>query len=149
MVELKQVKELIELLKENNLDEILVEGKDDKIHIKSNVAPKAVPTFAAPQVAPVANHAPTVTPTQDATNTIDETKQIKSPMVGTFYAKPTPESKEFVAIGDSIKKGQALCIIEAMKTMNKIDADKNGIIKQILIKDGQAVEFDEPLFVIE
>jgi len=147
MTELKQVKELIKLLKENNLDEILVEEKDNKIHIKSNMISQTASNFATPQiVTPIINSVP-VAP--EEINTVDESKQIKSPMVGTFYAKPTPDSAEFVAIGDKVKIGQSLCIIEAMKTMNKIEADKDGIIKQILVENGQAVEFDEPLFVIE
>ena len=74
---------------------------------------------------------------------------IRSPMVGTFYRSPSPDAKAFVEVGQSVKVGDALCIVEAMKMMNRIEADKAGVIKAILINDGEAVEFDEPLIVIE
>ncbi|HHF3819966.1 TPA: acetyl-CoA carboxylase biotin carboxyl carrier protein, partial [Haemophilus influenzae] len=74
---------------------------------------------------------------------------VRSPMVGTFYRSPSPEAKAFVEVGQSVKVGDALCIVEAMKMMNRIEADKAGVVKAILINDGDAVEFDEPLIVIE
>jgi len=149
----KQVKELVDLLTKNNLDELLIEDKDLKIHLKRNGEPKviAAPVAAAPvapvaaqaQVAPVAPVAPV------AEKAADESKMLKSPMVGTFYTKPGPDAASFVKAGDKVKVGQELCIIEAMKTMNRIDSDRNGTVKQILVEDGQGVEFDEPLFIIE
>lgn len=139
-----QVKELVNLLIENNLDEIKVEDGDLKIHLKRNggvVAAPVAPIASAPVVAaPVAQIAAPVASSANA---------MKSPMVGTFYTKPSPDAKDFVKVGDKVKVGQELCIIEAMKTMNRIESDRNGVVKQILVEDGTAVEFDEPLFVIE
>ncbi|HAG52875.1 MAG TPA: acetyl-CoA carboxylase biotin carboxyl carrier protein [Alphaproteobacteria bacterium] len=148
----KQVKELVELLTKNNLDELLIEDKDLKIHLKRNGEPKVIAAPAPVVAAPVA---PAVTQTQAApvaapvAEVADESKMLKSPMVGTFYTKPGPDADVFVKVGDKVKVGQEICIIEAMKTMNRIESDRNGIIKQILLEDGQGVEFDEPLFIIE
>lgn len=150
----KQVKELVDLLTKNNLDELLIEEKDLKIHLKRNTETKvvaaAMPAPAAPvatapvaPVAPVAEAEPAKAPAVNSANTM------KSPMVGTYYAKPGPDAAEFVKVGDKVKVGQELCIIEAMKTMNRIESDRNGVIKQILVEDGQGLEFDEPLFIIE
>ncbi len=75
--------------------------------------------------------------------------QVRSPMVGTFYRSPSPEAKAFVEVGQTVKVGDALCIVEAMKMMNRIEADKAGVVKAILVNDGEAVEFDQPLIVIE
>jgi acetyl-CoA carboxylase biotin carboxyl carrier protein len=150
----KQVKELVELLTKNNLDELLIEEKDLKIHLKRNTETKVVAAPAvAPVAAPVAAPAPAApvaaAPVSQAAPAADDAKALKSPMVGTFYLKPSPDAAEFVKVGDKVKVGQEICIIEAMKTMNRIESDRNGTIKQILAEDGQGVEFDEPLFIIE
>ena len=97
-------------------------------------APAAAPVAAAPAEAPVAEISG---------------HQVRSPMVGTFYRSPSPEAKAFVEVGQTVKVGDALCIVEAMKMMNRIEADKAGVVKAILVNDGEAVEFDQPLIVIE
>tara|TARA_Y100001960_G_scaffold333814_1_gene441181 strand:- start:297 stop:740 length:444 start_codon:yes stop_codon:yes gene_type:complete len=142
-----QVKELVNLLIENNLDEIKVEDGDLKVHLKRNTGVVAAPVApVAPVAAPVA--APAAAPVEQAAPAVSAENAIKSPMVGTFYTKPGPDAPAFVKVGDKIKVGQELCIIEAMKTMNRIEADRSGVVKEILVEDGQGVEFDEPLFVI-
>ena len=153
-VNTKQVKDLVELLTKNNLDELLIEDKELKIHLKRNTetkvvaAPAAMP--AAPVAAPVAAPAPAVEATPaPAAAPVNDANVLKSPMVGTFYSKSSPDAPSFVKVGDKVKVGQELCIIEAMKTMNRIESDRNGTVKQILVEDAQGVEFDEPLFVIE
>lgn len=117
------------------------------------VAPAAVQYAAAPVVAPTPAAAPAQAPAAatPAPAASDELSGhlVRSPMVGTFYRSPSPEAKAFVEVGQSVKVGDALCIVEAMKMMNRIEADKAGVVKAILINDGNAVEFDEPLIVIE
>lgn len=117
------------------------------------VAPAAVQYAAAPVVAPTPAAAPAQAPAAatPAPAASDELSGhlVRSPMVGTFYRSPSPEAKAFVEVGQSVKVGDALCIVEAMKMMNRIEADKAGVVKAILINDGDAVEFDEPLIVIE
>ena len=114
------------------------------------VAPAAIQYAAAP-VAPVA--APAVAPAAVAPAEAPAAEvsghQVRSPMVGTFYRSPSPEAKAFVEVGQTVKVGDALCIVEAMKMMNRIEADKAGVVKAILVNDGEAVEFDQPLIVIE
>lgn len=149
-VNTKQVKELVELLTKNNLDELLIEEKELKIHLKRNTETKVVAAPAAIQAAPVAPApAAEVAPAPAAAPAVNDANVLKSPMVGTFYSKSSPDSPSFVKVGDKVKVGQELCIIEAMKTMNRIESDRNGTVKQILVEDAQGVEFDEPLFVIE
>ena len=117
------------------------------------VAPAAVQYAAAPVVAPTPAAAPAQAPVAATPAPVasDELSGhlVRSPMVGTFYRSPSPEAKAFVEVGQSVKVGDALCIVEAMKMMNRIEADKAGVVKAILINDGDAVEFDEPLIVIE
>lgn len=141
-----QVKELVNLLIENNLDEIKVEDGDLKIHLKRNTG-----VVAAPMAAPVMAQAPVAAPAAPkAEEPVTSTENaMKSPMVGTYYNKPSPDAADFIKVGDKVKVGQELCIIEAMKTMNRIEADRNGTVKQILVENGQGVEFDEPLFIID
>ena len=114
------------------------------------VAPAAIQYAAAP-VAPVA--APAAAPAAAAPAEAPAAEisghQVRSPMVGTFYRSPSPEAKAFVEVGQTVKVGDALCIVEAMKMMNRIEADKAGVVKAILVNDGEAVEFDQPLIVIE
>ena len=141
------VKELAELLSANELTEIEVEDGDRKIRVKRDAAPvmayapapAAVAAPAAPAAAPIADVAPAATPV-DA---------VKSPMVGTAYLSSEPGAKPFIAVGASVKQGDTLLIIEAMKVMNPIQAPKAGKVTQILVGDSQPVEFDQPLVVIE
>jgi acetyl-CoA carboxylase biotin carboxyl carrier protein len=152
-MDLRKLKTLVDLVSESNISELEITETDGKVRIV-----KAVPGIvAAPMVmaAPVAAALPTpaahgadAAPAADE-EPVDEGHIVKSPMVGTFYRAATPGGKPLVEIGSSIKQGEALCIIEAMKIMNEIDADEGGKITKILVENGQAVEFGQPLFVID
>ena len=155
-MDIRKIKKLIELVEESGITELEVQEEEGTVRISRAapaVAPAAVQYAAAPVVAPTPAAAPTQTPAAatPAPAASDELSGhlVRSPMVGTFYRSPIPEAKAFVEVGQSVKVGDALCIVEAMKMMNRIEADKAGVVKAILINDGDAVEFDEPLIVIE
>ncbi|OED40884.1 acetyl-CoA carboxylase, biotin carboxyl carrier protein [Endozoicomonas sp. (ex Bugula neritina AB1)] len=150
-MDIRKVKKLIELLEESGIDELEIHEGEESVRISrySQHAPVAATpiTYAAPAApasAPVATEAvaPAATVSEPAGH------QVTSPMVGTFYASPSPTSPSFVEIGQQIQEGDVLCIVEAMKMMNQIKADKSGTVKAILAENGQAVEFDQPLFTI-
>jgi acetyl-CoA carboxylase biotin carboxyl carrier protein len=146
-VDIKLVRQLAELLNETGLTEIEVEDDDRKIRVArtvqaASVAVAAPAPAAAPAAAPVA--AP-VAPTPPA----DHPGALKSPMVGTVYLAASPEAAPFVSVGDSVKEGDTVVIIEAMKVMNPITATKGGKVTQVLVANGQPVEYDQPLVVIE
>ena len=148
-MDLRKLKTLIDLVSESNVSELEITEAEGKIRIvKAGVAvaqPYLAPVAAAtPGVAPAPAVAPVVT-----TEPVPPGHTVKSPMVGTFYRSASPEAATFVEIGASIKVGQTLCIIEAMKILNEIDADKTGTVTQILCENGQAVEYGQALFVIE
>ena len=149
-MDIRKIKKLIELVEESGITELEVQEEEGTVRI-SRAAPAAVQYAAAPVVAPTPAAAPAQAPAAAASATSDELSGhlVRSPMVGTFYRSPSPEAKAFVEVGQSVKVGDALCIVEAMKMMNRIEADKAGVVKAILINDGDAVEFDEPLIVIE
>jgi acetyl-CoA carboxylase biotin carboxyl carrier protein len=138
------VRELAELLSANALTEIEVEDGDRKIKVRR----EAAPVIAAAPAAPPAAAAPP--PASPAAPAVDEVpaNAVKSPMVGTCFLSPQPGSPPFVAVGDSVKAGDTLLIIEAMKVMNPITAPAAGTVKQLLVSDGQPVEFDQPLVVV-
>ena len=151
-MDIRKVKKLIELLEESGIAEIEIKEGEESVRIsRSSSLPAAAPIAAPAPVAapvaaaPVAEAAPVVAaePAAPAGHTVN------SPMVGTFYRAPSPDANNFVEVGDSVAVGDTLCIVEAMKMMNQIEADKAGTIKAILIDDAAPVEFDEPLFVIE
>ncbi|MDX1703122.1 MAG: acetyl-CoA carboxylase biotin carboxyl carrier protein [Altererythrobacter ishigakiensis] len=151
-IDSKLVRELAELLNETGLTEIEVEDDDRKIRVARGggvpsyaAAPVAVPAPAPAAAAPAAA-APT--PAAGEAPAEDHGDAIKSPMVGTAYLAPEPEADNFVKVGDSVKEGDTLLIVEAMKVMNPIPADKSGTVKAILVDNGQPVEFDQPLVVI-
>ena len=155
-MDIRKIKKLIELVEESGITELEVQEEEGTVRISRAapaVAPAAVQYAAAPVVAPTPAAAPAQAPAAatPAPATSDELSGhlVRSPMVGTFYRSPSPEAKAFVEVGQSVKVGDALCIVEAMKMMNRIEADKAGVVKAILINDGDAVEFDEPLIVIE
>lgn len=155
-MDIRKIKKLIELVEESGITELEVQEEEGTVRISRAapaVAPAAVQYPAAPVVAPTPAAAPTQAPAAatPAPAASDELSGhlVRSPMVGTFYRSPSPEAKAFVEVGQSVKVGDALCIVEAMKMMNRIEADKAGVVKAILINDGDAVEFDEPLIVIE
>jgi acetyl-CoA carboxylase biotin carboxyl carrier protein len=149
-MDIRKVKKLIELLEESNIDEIEIKEGEESVRISRNGAAQAMAAGAmyaapppAPVAAPVAELAP-VAPSAPVTNG----HIVSSPMVGTFYRSPSPTSPEFVQIGQTVKIGDVICIIEAMKMMNQIEADKAGTIDAILAVDGEPVEFDQPLVSI-
>ena len=155
-MDIRKIKKLIELVEESGIMELEISEGEESVRISRGTAapssvqytiPAAAPVAApAPvaQAAPAAASAPAASASDDLAGHV-----IRSPMVGTFYRSPSPEAKAFVEVGQAVKVGDALCIVEAMKMMNRIEADKAGMVKAILINDGEAVEFDEPLIVIE
>ena len=152
-MDIRKIKKLIELVEESGITELEVSEEEGTVRI-SRAAPAAAPVqYSVPAAAPVAA-APAasapgeVAPAASAAAEVSG-HQVRSPMVGTFYRSPSPEAKAFVEVGQSVKVGDALCIVEAMKMMNRIEADKAGVVKAILVEDGEAVEFDQPLIVIE
>ena len=151
-MDLRKLKTLIDLVSESNVSELEITEAEGRVRIVKGsgavlqpssapvamVAPTAAP---GPSLAPVA---PNVVPPAASTEHV-----VKSPMVGTFYRSASPDAKAFVEIGSSVREGDTLCIIEAMKILNEIEADKTGTVRQILCENGQAVEYGQPLFVIE
>lgn len=150
-MDIRKVKKLIELLEESNIDELEIKEGEESVRITRNAggvatqvvaapAPIAAPVAAAPAAAPAAD-APAAEPAING-------HVVKSPMVGTFYRSPSPGSPSFVEVGQHVKAGDVLCIVEAMKMMNQIEADKSGVVEAILVEDGQPLEFDQPMITI-
>ncbi|MFT6625475.1 MAG: acetyl-CoA carboxylase biotin carboxyl carrier protein [Cycloclasticus sp.] len=146
-MDIRKVKKLIELIEESDIAEIEIHEGEESVRINrySSSQPVVVTQAAAPAVTASATPQP-VTPKAPAEVS---GHVVKSPMVGTFYASPAPSAPAFVSIGQTVQKGDVLCIIEAMKILNQIESDASGVVKSILSENGQAVEFDQPLFVIE
>ena len=157
-MDLRKLKTLIDLVAESGIAELEITEGEDKVKIvKSNAGPQTshvshvytAPTSAAPAAptaaAPIAEAAAPVSTAASA----PEGKVIKSPMVGTFYRASSPGAEPFVSVGSSVSEGQTLCVIEAMKLMNEIPADAAGVIKEVLVENGQPVEFGQPLFVLD
>lgn len=144
------VRELAEMLDDTGLTEIEVEDGDRKIRVaRGGVAMAAAPAMAAPAAAaPAAPAAAAPTPDSAGAAPADTAGATKSPMVGTVYLAPEPGAADFIKVGDSVKEGQTLVIVEAMKVMNPITADKAGTVKAILVENAQPVEFDQPLVVV-
>ncbi|UYM72689.1 acetyl-CoA carboxylase biotin carboxyl carrier protein [Neisseria gonorrhoeae] len=152
-MDLRKLKKLIDLVEESGIAEIEVTEGEEKVRITRTIAAAAAPVYAAPvpagapavtpAAAPVAASAPAAAP---AARDLSDAQ--KSPMVGTFYRAPGPNAAAFVEVGQQVKAGDTLCIIEAMKLMNEIEAEKSGTVKEILVENGTPVEFGEPLFII-
>jgi acetyl-CoA carboxylase biotin carboxyl carrier protein len=143
-MDIRKVKKLIELLEESNIDEIEIKEGEESVRISRNAAQALVaPAPPAPAAAPAAapEPAPAAAPATSG-------HVVKSPMVGTFYRAPSPTSPSFAEVGQTVKVGDVICIVEAMKMMNQIEADKAGTIEAILVENGEPVEFDQPLFSI-
>jgi acetyl-CoA carboxylase biotin carboxyl carrier protein len=150
-MDIRKVKKLIELLEQSNINELEINEGDESVRISRGGT--AVTYAAAPAPAPVAAApAPAAAPAavEAAAPEAEEPAghAVKSPMVGTFYASPAPGSPAFVSVGQKVAAGDVICIIEAMKMMNQIEADKAGTIGAILVEDGEAVEFDQPIVTI-
>lgn len=154
-MDLRKLKTLIDLVSESNVSELEITEAEGKVRIvKASPGAMAPVTYAmapaasaapvaTPAAAPMAVEAVAVAPAEPVGHTV------KSPMVGTFYRASSPGAKAFVEIGDTIKEGETICIVEAMKILNEIEADKSGTVTAILVQNGQAVEYGQPLFTIE
>jgi acetyl-CoA carboxylase biotin carboxyl carrier protein len=150
-MDIRKVKKLIELLEESGIAELEIKEGEESVRISRYSAASPVMQMAAPAMAaaPVAATAPAPAITAEAAPAAMASQQIKSPMVGTFYSSASPTSDQFVSEGQKVKLGDTLCIIEAMKMMNQIEADKSGTIRSIMVENGSPVEFDQVLFIIE
>ncbi len=153
-MDIRKIKKLIELVEESGITELEVSEEEGSVRIsRATVAAPANVQYSIPAAAPApvaAPAAPAAAPAVPAAAPEEVAgHKIRSPMVGTFYRSPSPEAKAFVEVGQTVKVGDALCIVEAMKMMNRIEADKAGVVKAILVNDGEPVEFDEPLIIIE
>ncbi|HSI60679.1 MAG TPA: acetyl-CoA carboxylase biotin carboxyl carrier protein [Ideonella sp.] len=152
-MDLRKLKTLIDLVSESNIAELEITEADGKVRIvKSGAAGLGVPTMMTMAAPAAAASAPAAAPAAEAAApapAVVTGHLVKSPMVGTFYRSSSPGGKAIVEVGSVVKEGEAICIIEAMKIMNEIEADKAGTITQVLVENGQAVEFGQPLFMIE
>ena len=145
-MDLRKLKTLIDLVSDSNVSELEITEAEGKVRIVKGGTPM-VQTYAP---APVTMPAPlTAAPAAVAVPEVAAGHAVKSPMVGTFYRSASPGAKAFVEIGDSIKAGETICIIEAMKILNEIEADKSGVVTQIFCENGQAVEYGQQLFIVE
>lgn len=150
-MDLRKLKTLIDLVSESNISELEITEADGKVRIVKTdprplvaAAAPMVMQAAAPATAPVAAVAPV-----PAAAPVETGHIVKSPMVGTFYRASSPGAKPMAEVGQPVKEGESICIIEAMKIMNEIEADKSGTVTKVLVENGQAVEFGQPLFIIE
>jgi acetyl-CoA carboxylase biotin carboxyl carrier protein len=146
-MDIRKIKKLIELLEESGIAELEIKEGEESVRISRQTNPQTYAPTPAMMQAPVAAAAPA-----EAVETAAPEKtghRIKSPMVGTYYASPSPTAPPFVKVGQKVNIGDTLCIIEAMKMMNQIEADKSGTIRQALLENGEPVEFDQDLFVID
>jgi acetyl-CoA carboxylase biotin carboxyl carrier protein len=146
-MDLRKLKTLIELVESSGIAELEIEEGEERVRITRSVAAPPPPTIVT-TAAPPAAHAVPVPGAEAPASPTPQGNVVKSPMVGTFYRSASPGAKPFVEVGDTIKEGDPLCIVEAMKLMNEIESDKVGVIKAILCENGQAVEFGQPLFVV-
>lgn len=139
-MDIRKIKKLIEIIEESDIAELEISEGEESVRISRYSSPPPVAAAPAPAVA-----APTAPAAEEKT----AGHVVKSPMVGTFYRSSSPGAKPFVEIGQSVDVGDTLCIIEAMKILNQIEADKSGTVTQVLVEDAQPVEYNQPLFIIE
>ncbi|MFP5505730.1 MAG: acetyl-CoA carboxylase biotin carboxyl carrier protein [Gammaproteobacteria bacterium] len=149
-MDLRKLKKLIDLVEASGIAELEITEGEEKVRIAKSVAGAPMMMHHAPQMmhAPAPAAAAPVLATVPAEDAMPEGHVVRSPMVGTFYRAPSPGSKNFAEVGQSVNAGDTLCIIEAMKLLNEIESDQGGVIKAILVENGQPVEYGEPLFVI-
>lgn len=157
-MDIRKVKKLIELLEESNISEIEIQEGEESVRISrhpnggqapSMPMPQAWGMHSAPQMPQQpATAAPGAEPIEPQAPAQPAGHAVTSPMVGTFYRSPAPGAKPFIEIGQSVKKGETVCIVEAMKMMNQIEADQDGVVEAILVEDGEPVEFDQPMLII-
>ncbi len=149
-MDIRKIKKLIELVEESGIAELEITEGEEAVRICRNSTVAAAPMqFAAPAPAPAPAAAPVAAAPVADEAPVASGHQVKSPMVGTFYRASSPGSKPFVEVGQKVNVGDTLCIVEAMKMMNQIEADKAGVVKAILVDNQEPVEFDQPLFIIE
>ena len=154
-MDIRKIKKLIELVEESGIAELEITEGEESVRIHRGSSQAAAPIhYSAPVAAPAAPVAPAAAapapaPAAEAEPAAPAGHTVKSPMVGTFYRASSPTAKEFVQVGQSVNVGDTLCIVEAMKMMNQIESDKAGVVKAILVENQEAVEFDQPLFIIE
>lgn len=151
-MDIRKIKKLIDLIQESDVSEIEISEGEESVRIsRGNMQPAAAPTHVsmptAPQPSPAPESQAAPAPAEDSGPNM--ANAVRSPMVGTFYRSSSPESESFVEVGQSVSAGDVICIIEAMKMFNQIEADRSGVVKAILVENGHPVEFDEPLIVIE
>jgi len=154
-MDIRKVKKLIELLEESGIAELEIKEGEESVRI-SRYGSNAMATMPAPMMAPPYALPPTIETAAPAAAEPAAAPEeeisghvVKSPMVGTFYRAPSPSAPSFIEVGQRINEGETICIVEAMKLLNQIEADKSGIVKKILIENGQPVEYGQPLFIIE
>lgn len=152
-MDIRKIKKLIDLVQESGIGELEIKEGEESVRINCQMPSQpmvatAAPVALAPSVATAEVLKPQVIQLEAETAELSG-HVIRSPMVGTFYRAPNPEAAVFVEVGTEVKQGETLCIIEAMKMLNPIEADKSGVVKAIMIENGEPVEFDEPLFIIE
>ena len=150
-MDIRKIKKLIELLEESGINELEITEGEESVRIsRGGPVPQYAPMhYTAAPAAPVAAPAAAPAAAASAAAPVVTGHQLRSPMVGTFYRAASPTSKNFAEVGQTVKVGDTLCIVEAMKMMNQIQSDKAGVITAILVENGEPVEFDQPLFVIE
>src|SRR5262245_51263965 len=151
-MDLRKLKKLIDLVQESGIAELEITEGEEKVKIVkggvvvASAAPVPVAVLPAPAASPAAAGAPAAAPTEPAPGS--EGHVVKAPMVGTFYRSASPDAKPFIEVGGAVKEGDTICIIEAMKLMNEIEADASGVVKAILVENGQPVEYGQPLFIL-
>ena len=154
-MDIRKIKKLIELLEESDVEELEIHEADDSVRISRRREPAAGTQYVSHYPAPAPAQQPAPAPAAAAPASEESSApaapaghSVKSPMVGPFYRSPSPTAKAFVEVGQTVNVGDVICIVEAMKMMNQIEADKSGTIQDILVENGQPVEFDQPLVVI-
>ena len=156
-MDIRKIKKLIELVEESGISELEISEGEESVRISRAAPAASFPVMQQAYASPMLQHqaksnaaAPANCPSMEAPAAAEISGHIvRSPMVGTFYRTPSPDAKAFIEVGQKVNVGDTLCIVEAMKMMNQIEADKSGTVKAILVESGQPVEFDEPLVVIE
>jgi len=148
---LKEIKEILALMNENNLNEIEIERDGLKLKLKKSVegVVMSAPTHYAVESLPAPKAVPVAAPLAGASDPSKNTKDIKSPMVGTFYRSPSPEAESFVEVGQTVEVGQVVCIVEAMKLMNEIKSEVRGKVTEVSVQNGEPVEFGQTLFIVD
>ncbi|MBP3380362.1 MAG: acetyl-CoA carboxylase biotin carboxyl carrier protein [Ruminococcus sp.] len=147
-VDIDIISQLAELVSDNELSEITLESGDSRITVKGKKCPPPPPVMSMPVGMPAASAAP-VNAAETKAEKPMEGNVVKSPIVGTFYQSPSPDKPPFVKVGDKVKKGDVIMIIESMKLMNEVQSEFSGTVERILVTDGQAVEYDQPIMIIK